>query len=45
MILEELVLLKNPKDSATGNVANLATARTTNAIIMASGGKWNISSR
>tara|TARA_R100000697_G_scaffold122901_1_gene153594 strand:- start:2 stop:742 length:741 start_codon:yes stop_codon:yes gene_type:complete len=31
-------IVKDPKDSATGNVANLATARTTNAIIMASGG-------
>ena len=31
-------IVKNPKDSATNNVATLATARTTNAILMAAGG-------
>lgn len=31
-------IVKNPKDSATNNVATLSTARTTNAILMASGG-------
>ena len=31
-------IVKNPKDSATNNVAALATARTTNAILMAAGG-------
>ena len=31
-------IVKNPKDSATSNVATLSTARTTNAILMASGG-------
>ena len=31
-------IVKNPKDSATNAVSNLATARTTNAILMAAGG-------
>jgi len=31
-------IVKNPKDSATNNVATLATARTTKAILMAAGG-------
>ena len=31
-------IVKNPKDSATNNVAALATARTTKAILMAAGG-------
>ena len=31
-------IVKNPTDSATNSVASLSTARTTNAIIMASGG-------
>ena len=31
-------IVKNPKDSATNNIAALATARTTNAILMAAGG-------
>ena len=31
-------IVKNPKDSATNNVSALATARTTNAILMAAGG-------
>ena len=31
-------IVKNPVDSATNNVAALATARTTNAILMAAGG-------
>ena len=31
-------IVKNPIDSATSSVASLATARTTNAILMASGG-------
>ena len=34
-------IVKNPKDSATGNVATLSTARTTNAIIRLSGGNGN----
>ena len=31
-------IVKNPKDSATNNVATLSTARTTNAILMLAGG-------
>ena len=31
-------IVKNPKDPSTNSVASLATARTTNAILMASGG-------
>ena len=31
-------IVKNPKDSATNNIATLSTARTTNAILMAAGG-------
>ena len=34
-------IVKNPKDSATNNTASITTARTTNAIIMASGGSGN----
>ena len=34
-------IVKNPKDSATNAVSNLATARTTNAILMAAGGNGN----
>ena len=34
-------IVKNPKDSATNNVATLSTARTTNAILMAAGGTGN----
>ena len=34
-------IVKNPKDSATNAVAALATARTTNAILMAAGGNGN----
>ena len=38
-------IVKNPKDSATNNVATLATARTTNAILMAiCWWKWKLSS-
>ena len=34
-------IVKNPIDSATSNTASLSTARTTNAIILASGGSGN----
>ena len=34
-------IVKNPKDSATNNIATLSTARTTNAILMAAGGSGN----
>ena len=34
-------IVKNPKDSATNNISTLATARTTNAILMAAGGNGN----
>ena len=34
-------IVKDPKDSATNNVATLSTARTTNAILMAAGGSGN----
>ena len=34
-------IVKNPKDSATNAVSTLATARTTNAILMAAGGTGN----
>ena len=34
-------IIKNPKDSATNNISTLSTARTTNAIILASGGSGN----
>ena len=34
-------IVKNPKDSATNAISNLATARTTNAILMAAGGNGN----
>ena len=37
-------IVKNPKDSATNNIATLSTARTTNAIINGIWWFWNISS-
>tara|TARA_Y100001972_G_scaffold85597_1_gene104736 strand:+ start:855 stop:2360 length:1506 start_codon:yes stop_codon:yes gene_type:complete len=36
-------IVKNPTDTATNAVANITTARTTNAILMASGGSGNFS--